>query len=161
MFEFPDFPSGVLDGAVTIGAVLKRHGITLTRRRKRMEIPYPAPLRTALAPNDIWCADFKGEFRVGTGQLCYPLTITDRFSRYILRCEGLEGTHTEPAKDVFVAVNTGVRKENEDKITEITSKATPAMLFRKIGLIARVKSTPVTFSSALIKSAWRGFVFSL
>ena len=85
----------------TIGAVLKRHGITVTRRRKRMEIPYPAPLRTALAPNDIWCADFKGEFRVGTGQLCYPLTVTDRFSRYILRCEALEGTHTEPAKDVF------------------------------------------------------------
>ena len=64
-------------------------------------MPHGAPLRTAEAPNDIWCADFKGQFRLGSGKYCYPLTITDRYSRFLLRCEALEGTYVDTAIAVF------------------------------------------------------------
>jgi transposase InsO family protein len=85
----------------TVGDVLKRHGLIVTRKRRRSTAPYGSPLLTATAPNHIWCADFKGQFRLGTGRHCYPLTITDRFSRFLIRCEGLEGTHVETAIVVF------------------------------------------------------------
>ncbi len=85
----------------TIGVVLARHGLVTARKRRRGEMPRAAPLRTAAAPNDIWCADFKGEFQLQSRAYCYPLTITDRFSRYILKCEGLEGTHVDTAITVF------------------------------------------------------------
>jgi len=52
-------------------------------------------------PNDVWCADFKGQFRLGTGVYCYPLTITDAFSRYLLRCDALSSTATEGSASVF------------------------------------------------------------
>ncbi len=41
-------------------------------------------------PNDLWCADFKGEFKLGNGRYCYPLTVTDHASRFLLICEALE-----------------------------------------------------------------------
>jgi hypothetical protein len=41
-----------------------------------------------MKPNDVWCIDYKGEFRLGCGQLCYPLTVTDESSRYLLACSG-------------------------------------------------------------------------
>jgi transposase InsO family protein len=55
-------------------------------------------------PNHCWTADHKGQFRVGTGQLCYPLTIADAFSRYLLACDGLPNTSTEQARPVFERV---------------------------------------------------------
>ena len=85
----------------TIGDVLKRKGLLVRRKRRRSTIPHGAPLRTAAGPNDIWCADFKGQFRLGSGRYCYPLTVTDRFSRYLLRCEALEGTYSDTAIAVF------------------------------------------------------------
>ncbi|MFT3912923.1 MAG: IS481 family transposase [Anaeromyxobacteraceae bacterium] len=87
--------------ASTIGDILKRNGVMLRKRRRRSVMPRGAPLRKAERPNDIWCADFKGEFKLGTGRYCYPLTITDRFSRYLIRCEALEGTHVDTAITVF------------------------------------------------------------
>jgi transposase InsO family protein len=87
--------------ASTIGDVLKRNGVMFRKRRRRSVMPRGAPLRIAERPNDIWCADFKGEFRLGLGRYCYPLTITDRFSRFLLRCEALEGTHVDTAITVF------------------------------------------------------------
>ena len=53
------------------------------------------------APNAIWTADFKGQFKLGDGQYCYPLTITDFQSRYLLTCEGLESTREAMAFSVF------------------------------------------------------------
>ena len=44
------------------------------------------------AANQVWCADFKGQIQLASGAYCYPLTITDLYSRYIIACEGLEGT---------------------------------------------------------------------
>jgi hypothetical protein len=49
----------------------------------------------------VWCADFKGEFRLGNGRYCYPLTITDQFSRYLIACEARDSTRTEGALEVF------------------------------------------------------------
>ena len=53
------------------------------------------------APNDLWCVDFKGEFRLGNGKLCYPLTVTDQVSRYLLMVEALEGTAEAPVFTAF------------------------------------------------------------
>jgi putative transposase len=52
-------------------------------------------------PNDLWTADFKGQFRTGTGVYCYPLTIADQHTRYLLTCHGLLSTETLVAKPVF------------------------------------------------------------
>jgi transposase InsO family protein len=53
------------------------------------------------APNELWCADFKGEFKLGNGQYCYPLTVTDHASRYLLLCEALESTRQDLAVTAF------------------------------------------------------------
>jgi len=52
-------------------------------------------------PNALWCADFKGEFKLGNGQYCYPLTVTDHASRFLLLCEALESTREDPAITAF------------------------------------------------------------
>jgi transposase InsO family protein len=49
-------------------------------------------LSEAVNANDLWCADFKGEFKLGDGRYCYPLTVTDQASRYLLACEAFEST---------------------------------------------------------------------
>ncbi len=54
-----------------------------------------------MLPNDCWSADFKGQFRTGDGVYCYPLTVTDNYSRYLLECQALKGTLLEPSKVVF------------------------------------------------------------
>ena len=53
------------------------------------------------APNDLWCADFKGEFKLGNGRYCYPLTVTDHASRFLLLCEALDSTREDPAITAF------------------------------------------------------------
>jgi putative transposase len=80
--------------ASTIGALLQRHGLTVPRRRRR----HAAPMRLgppATGPNEVWAADFKGWFRTGDQQRCDPLTISDVYSRYLLRCHVVAET-TEP-----------------------------------------------------------------
>ena len=57
--------------------------------------------KTSSAPNQLWCADFKGQFRMGNGKYCYPLTVTDFHSRYVLGCEAMESTQSESAKQGF------------------------------------------------------------
>ncbi len=57
--------------------------------------------RSSLAPNDLWCVDFKGEFKLGSGLYCYPLTVTDHASRFLLLCEALESTREDPAITAF------------------------------------------------------------
>ncbi len=84
----------------TIHAILDRHGLVSRRRRRRYRAE-GTPLSDAKAPNALWCADFKGQFRLGNRQYCYPLTITDYRSRYLLACEGLESTKEKGAFPVF------------------------------------------------------------
>ena len=84
----------------TVHAVLDRHGLVQRRRRRRRRAHRHA-LSLADAPNALWCADFKGEFRLGNRRYCYPLTITDFASRYLLTCEALSTTREAYAFAVF------------------------------------------------------------
>jgi transposase InsO family protein len=84
----------------TIHAILDRHGLVTrpTRARNRAE---GTPLSEGLRPNDLWCTDYKGEFRLGNNHYCYPLTVTDHASRYLLLCEGMESNREAPAFAAF------------------------------------------------------------
>jgi len=84
----------------TVHAVLDRHGL-VKRARERKNRAQGTPLSPAAAPNDLWCADFKGEFKLANGRYCYPLTVTDQASRFLLLCEALESTKEEPVIHAF------------------------------------------------------------
>ena len=84
----------------TIHAVLHRHGLVKEAGRPRHRAT-GTPLSTGAAPNDLWCADFKGEFKLGNGHYCYPLTVTDHASRFLLLCEALESTREDLAITAF------------------------------------------------------------
>lgn len=75
----------------TVHAVLDRHGLVRRRGRKRRRAT-GTPLSAGKVPNALWCADFKGEFKLGNRRYCYPLTVTDHASRFVLMCEALETT---------------------------------------------------------------------
>jgi len=84
----------------TIHAVLDRHGLVKRMGRKRHHAT-GTPLSLGQAPNELWCADYKGEFRLGNKVYCYPLTVTDHASRYLLLCEALESTREDLAFMAF------------------------------------------------------------
>ena len=87
----------------TVHAVLDRHGlVSQARKRNRANKAVGTALSQAARPNDLWCVDFKGEFRLGNGCYCYPLTVTDQASRYLLACEALETTRETPVIEAFV-----------------------------------------------------------
>jgi transposase InsO family protein len=83
----------------TIHAVLDRHG--LVKRALKRRHATGTPLSLGQAPNDLWCADYKGEFKLGNKTYCYPLTITDHASRYLLLCEALQSTREDLAVTAF------------------------------------------------------------
>jgi transposase InsO family protein len=84
----------------TVHAVLHRHGLVKVPGRPRHRAT-GTPLSIGAAANDLWCADFKGEFKLGNGQYCYPLTVTDHASRFLLLCEALESTREDLAVTAF------------------------------------------------------------
>ena len=73
----------------------------MKRRRRRRYKAEGTPLSRPLAPNDLWCADYKGEFMLADKRYCYPLTVTDFASRYLLSCEALATTREMFAFSVF------------------------------------------------------------
>lgn len=85
----------------TIGEILKREGLVRKRRRRVVRPAWGVRRIRADRPNRVWTADFKGQFRLGNGVLCYPLTIVDAYSRYLLACRGLPSTAVKPARRVF------------------------------------------------------------
>ena len=98
-----DFPMVPTPAKSTVHAVLDRHGLIEPRRRRRHKAE-GTPLSSTSSPNGLWCADFKGEFRLGNRRYCYPLTISDYSSRFLLACEGLESTQSTFAFAVFERV---------------------------------------------------------
>jgi transposase InsO family protein len=86
----------------TVHAVLDRHGLVKRARQRRRFKAVGTPLSQAAQPNDLWSADFKGEFKLGNGRYCYPLTVSDQASRYVLACEALESTKELPVIEAFV-----------------------------------------------------------
>lgn len=88
----------------TVHAVLDRHGFVRRRRRRARPRLTGTPLSRVTAPNALWCADYKGEFLLADQQYCYPLTITDFATRYLLGCEALSTTKAPYAFTVFERV---------------------------------------------------------
>jgi transposase InsO family protein len=84
----------------TIHAVLDRHGLVKRAGPKRRHAT-GTPLSLGQAPNDLWCADYKGEFKLGNKAYCYPLTVSDHASRYLLLCEALDSTREDLAVTAF------------------------------------------------------------
>lgn len=83
-----------------IHGILEREGLVKSRSRRRF-VPTGTQRTESKQANDVWCTDFKGQFRLRNKQYCYPLTITDHFSRYLLCCEALENTQGQPVIEVF------------------------------------------------------------
>ncbi len=85
----------------TAGALLQRAGLVRPRTRRRRVAPDSAPFSHCEGPNQSWSADFKGDCRLGNGRRCYPLTMSDNFSRYLLVCRGLERPSYEAVRPWF------------------------------------------------------------
>ena len=81
--------------ASTINAILRRAGLVHAQKRKRRVTPSTSPLGDLAAPNQLWCMDFKGFFRCGNKERCDPFTITDAYSRYIIRCQAVPSPNRE------------------------------------------------------------------
>jgi len=94
----------MLPAPSTIGDILAFHGLIEPKKTRKRVAPRPTGLRAVDAPNQVWCIDYKGQFRLGDTTYCYPLTITDQFSRYLLCCEGMGAISDEAARDVCEGV---------------------------------------------------------
>ena len=95
---YPDWP---LPARQVLHKHLEREGLVKKRRRRRKQPDPGKPTASFAAPNSIWSADFKGQFKTLDGVYCYPLTVQDGFSRYLLGCQGLAGTTYAGARRVF------------------------------------------------------------
>jgi transposase InsO family protein len=116
----------VRPGLSTVSLILKRHGVVAPRRRRPPRAPSAAPPTALELPNAVWTIDFKGQFRTGDGTWCYPLTIVDHWSRYLLACRSLPSVRTAGSRAVLERV------------------------FREFGLPARIRSD----NGAPFASAW-------
>jgi putative transposase len=97
----PRHPGVTWPAISTAGDLRARHGLVKKRRRRRpLHHPGVVPPVTH-APNDLWAADFKGQFRTGDRIYCYPLTVTDQHTRYLLACHGLLSTRGTGVRPVF------------------------------------------------------------
>ena len=99
--RYPDQP---VPSRTTIYNVLKRAGHIRPRRLRRRVAASPSGLSSAQVPNGLWSADFKGQFLTRDGHWCYPLTVMDHASRYLLGCQGLAGTGQNQAQAAFKAL---------------------------------------------------------
>ena len=97
----PRHANVTLPATSTAGDLLARHGLVKKRRRRRpCQHPGVVPIATTL-PNDLWTADFKGHFRTQDGVYCYPLTIADQHTRFLIACHGLLSTKGTGVRPVF------------------------------------------------------------
>lgn len=96
-------PGGEWPAISTIGSILNRRGLAWARKPKRHASVGTHPLGVAEEPNQVWCTDYKGWFPCGNGQICYPLTLTDAASRYLIRCQGLRQATRQLSKPVYEA----------------------------------------------------------
>ena len=87
--------------ASTAADLLARRGLVHKRPRRRPQQHPGVVAPTTAAPNDLWTADFKEQFRTGNGVYCYPLTIADQHTRLLLTCHGLLSTETVTARPIF------------------------------------------------------------
>lgn len=96
------YPEVKIPASSTIGEILDREGFIESRKRKNRFLCAREPLfATSARPNAIWCIDFKGQFRMSNGNYCYPLTISDHYSRFLIGCEALPNTKFEESQLVL------------------------------------------------------------
>jgi putative transposase len=95
------YPNHYCPCKATFHSILDKHGFTKTQKRHRRYKAKGTYLSVASKPNDLWCADFKGQFKMSNKQYCYPLTITDNYSRYLFSCEALENVKSNTSFNVF------------------------------------------------------------
>ena len=87
----------------TIDRIFERHDLITKRRRRSGKPGHPGkPLTPMDESNAVWAVDFKGQFKMLNSPYCYPLTIQDGFSRFLVECRGLYSTSIELAKPVFI-----------------------------------------------------------
>jgi len=96
-----EHPQIVWPAISTMEQILKDHGRVIPRKKRRRVPPQMQPLAHCNGSNTVWCCDFKGHFSTGDGQRCYPLTITDGFSRYLFRCQGLPRSNYASVWPIF------------------------------------------------------------
>jgi len=89
------YPEIELPARSTVAEILKRNGLSDGRKRRRREGHPGRPRTTPVRPNDVWAMDFKGQFRTRDGLYCYPFTVTDLYSRYVICCDGKLTTEGE------------------------------------------------------------------
>lgn len=113
------FPDHTFPSPSAIGEALKRHGLVESRRRRRRHAPVAvAPFGEPTTPNGVWCIDFKGHFRTDDGAVCYPFTISDAFSRFLIRCEIVEDPDGDAVRSVLdsafreFGLPTAIRSDN-------------------------------------------------
>jgi transposase InsO family protein len=87
----------------TIGEILRRHGLVVPRQRRRTTPADTSPFSDIEGPNETWCVDYKGWFRTRDGKRCDPLTISDAFSRYLLRCQAVRHVDERSARPLIEA----------------------------------------------------------
>jgi len=144
----------------TVHAVLDRHGL-VTRGRKARYRAQGTVLTEPAHPNDLWCADYKGEFMLADKRYCYPLTVTDSASRYLLCCEALETTKETYAFTVFERVfkdfglPLAIRTDNDLSLESTRlqrTSATSTVLDGANGWIAASRAAANPRSSAIVRS---------
>ena len=87
----------------TIGHWLKENGLVEARKMRKRVPPYTQPFISCQSPNVVWSADFKGQFYTKDAKVCYPLTVSDNYSRYLLKCVGMPGPRYQGTRAVFVS----------------------------------------------------------
>jgi putative transposase len=123
------FPDIKMPAKSTIHSVLDRHGLVERKSGRRRNKAEGTLLTSSSNPNDLWCADYKGEFMLGNKSYCYPLTITDFASRYLIACEGLETTKEQFAFTTFERVFKEFGLPNAIRTDNGVPFATPNGLF--------------------------------
>lgn len=91
-------PDLELPAISTISYWLKKEGLVKPRKKRVHVPPYTEPFHKCHAPNDVWSIDYKGHFHMNNGRYCYPLTVSDNFSRFILGCKALAGPRHQPTR---------------------------------------------------------------
>lgn len=94
-------PNFLWPAVSTIGDIFNRHGLVKKRQKRKRVPPHSEPLRTCDAPNKVWSADYKGQFKLKNEQYCFPLTMTDNYSRFLFCCDGFDRIHEKTAVKSF------------------------------------------------------------
>lgn len=95
------YPTVKLPATSTVHCVLDRHGLVARKRRRSSHRAIATYLSVPKEPNDLWCTDFKGQFKMRNNSYCFPLTLSDFTSRFVISCEALSSTRADPCFPIF------------------------------------------------------------